>query len=147
MTRPVLKTTYGQPTAISIVPTADGQYDIVATHEQDKLVKLCTCETYWMAAQVQRALFLYYEHHTPAAIEARRVKDQSQPLSDLGPGGLPNWQAQPFLPGQCIRCGLQVDVTGYVYKNASGGYSLVGALCWPCCDQVTEQLQAGGASL
>jgi hypothetical protein len=145
MTYPVLKTTGGGRVTFSIMPTADGKYDVVAAHDTGEPVKLCTCDTDWMAAQVQRALFLFHEHHTPAAVEGRRVNDQSPPLSDLGVGGLPNWEAQPFLPGDCIRCLLQTDVTGYVYRNASGGYTLVGPLCRACCERVTEQLQTGGA--
>lgn len=126
----------------SVTPTRDGKYDIIETDGDGTAVKLCTCEMEEVALRVERAVYEHTEHRLLAM--ARDDTDiEATSLSDLWEGGLPNWEAQPFLPGECIRCGLSGDVTGYVYKNASGGYTLLGPLCRSCCGSVSEQLRAG----
>jgi hypothetical protein len=108
-------------------------------------IKFCTCETESLAVLVQHALFESYQARLPNVhLEVLNPQPAGE-LSDLWAGGLPNWQAQPFLPGECIQCGRTDDVTGYVYKNASGGYTLLGPLCHSCCETVSEQLQVRSA--
>jgi hypothetical protein len=146
MMYPVLETHSGESVRLTfrIVPTADGKYGVtMSAHDSDTLVTVCVCETPVLAASMQR--MLYTHHKIKAMAEQHRLENPPSDLAPVWEGGQPNWKAEPFLPGDCTRCGRQTDVTGYVYKNSSGGYTLVGALCWSCCEQVTEHLLAGGA--
>jgi hypothetical protein len=146
VTYPVLEFTHSGSAQMTfrIVPTADGKYGVTMsdTSSSDP-VTVCRCETDIAAASIQR--LLYTHHMIRARSEQHRLEHPPTGLTDLWEGGLPNWQAEPFLPGDCSRCGRQENVTGYIYKNPSGGYSLVGAFCWSCCEQVSEELQAGKA--
>lgn len=144
MTYPVFRISIpgSSNTTLRIEPTGQGTFDVVVAEDSGATARLCTCETAELARRVQRAVLNSAERQSEATTRTV-VSSRPARLPELWPGGLPNWQAETFLPGTCTRCGLERDVTGYVYKNWSGGYSLAGCFCWSCCEDVSTQLQAG----
>lgn len=137
----------GTSITFHVVLTSNNAFDVMRTDNENPSVKICTCEQEATAIIVQHALLEYFRHHASSVRAETFVERPAAELSDLWFGGLPNWQAQPFLPGACIRCTLDGEVTGYVYRNVSGGYTLLGPLCRSCCEIVSEQLQDRSAQL
>jgi hypothetical protein len=133
--------TGSKSTTFRIVPSAQGTFDVIVAEGSDS-TRVCTCETVELAIRVQRAIYESADRQSEVALHTASSPRPTH-VPELWPGGLPNWQAETFLPGVCTLCGLDRDVTGFIYKNWSGGYSLAGCFCWSCCKQVSEKLQAG----